>query len=661
MNRPSRTDELPRSDGMNQSPNALSNDLTTNEDLNGVANGRHLRRSVSPPIQHAGLAGSSNRGGIGVNDGPEPDGREKVSVKEPATTRVGSISSARRPSQASAPPSSSHNNEGSGRGNGSITHDASALVDPGNYSTDIAAGASYRFKLLFVVLLSNCFAIFLQSMSIKLGTVSGRNLAAACRAFLPRWLNLSLYILAEVAIIATDIAEVIGTAIALNLLQPKISLVAGCAISIVDVFIVLIFCKPENGTRGGLRAFELLVVPLVLGVVVCFCIQLSMIDHTTNSIGDVFLGYLPSSALVQQQGLYQACGILGATVMPHSLYLGSGIVQARLREYDEKRGLLPPAEQQLSQPQIITAEEAEDGGSDDDDDNDGDEDRNNRFANHTASLQRHLYFAKSKAGEEDVTQKYTYIPSLAAIRHCYKYSVTEVAISLFTFALFVNSAILIVAGASLYQNADAIGADIFAIHDLLVTTLSPAAGTVFALALLLSGLSAGVVCTVAGQMVCEGAIQWTIAPWLRRLLTRSISILPSIVIAGAVGRDGLDVALNATQVVLSVVLPFVTAPLLWFTTFGKYMTVQPGSARFALRSRYKKGSDETSRSGVSNSVGNANNQERGLPDEEGGDIDGSQAPCKMANSWPTAILGLVIWIFITVLNIANLVLLGLGN
>ena len=131
MNCPSRTDELPRSDGMNQNPNALSNDLTTNEDLNGVANGRRLRRSASPPLQDAGFAGSSNRGGIGVDDAIEPGGREKAAFREPATTRVGSRSSARRPSQTSAPPSSSHNNEGSGRGNGTTDNAEGGALDAG--------------------------------------------------------------------------------------------------------------------------------------------------------------------------------------------------------------------------------------------------------------------------------------------------------------------------------------------------------------------------------------------------------------------------------------------------------------------------------------------------------------------------------------------------
>lgn len=160
--------------------------------------------------------------------------------------------------------------------------------------------------------------------------------------------------------------QVIGTAIAINLLIPQVPLIAGCAISIVDVMILLLFYRP-NGSMKGLRSFEYFVVALVLAVVVCFCIQMSLIEDTP--VGDVFRGYLPSSVIIEQQALYQACGILGATVMPHSLYLGSGTVQPRLKEYDRKMGFLTPDYMQ---------DEKEQGGTD----------------------------------------KVVYVPSLAAIKHC---------------------------------------------------------------------------------------------------------------------------------------------------------------------------------------------------------------------------------------------------
>lgn len=360
---------------------------------------------------------------------------------------------------------------------------------------------------------------------------------------------------------------------------------AGCAISILDVMIILLFYNP-NGSMRGLRAFESFVVLLVLAVVVCFCIQMSLIRDT--AVGDVFRGYLPSRAVVEQQGLYQACGILGATVMPHSLYLGSGIVQARLREYDVSKGLMPEGGPGPNSPSI----------------------------------------------SED-SEKAIYIPSLRAIRHCMKYSIVELATSLFTFALFINSAILIIAGASLYGSSQAAqGADIFAIHDLLAASLGRGAGVLFALALLLSGVSAGIVCTIAGQMVSEGALSWNVRPWLRRLITRSMSITPSIIIAGAVGREGLDTALNASQVALSVVLPFVSAPLIYFTCMNKYMKVLPGRARFAVE-------------------GGANHNNNDAPDKP--------ENVKMANSMPVVIIAAVIWLIIAAMNVANLVLLGLGK
>lgn len=438
---------------------------------------------------------------------------------------------------------------------------AVAYIDPGNYATDVQAGAETRYSLLFIVLLSNLFAIFLQTLAIKLGSVTGLNLAEVCRRELPRWLTVCLYILAEAAIIATDIAEVIGSAVALNLLL-HIPLVAGCAITVVDVLLLLLFYRPD-GSMTHLRVFECFVMLLVLGVMICFCIQLTYVHNATA--GEVMRGYLPSSTVINGNGIYLSCGVLGATVMPHSIFLGSGIVQPRLRQFDERNNVLP----------------------------------------------------NSPRYQLDAGDKYQ--PSVQAIRSCLKYSIAELATSLFTFALFVNSAILIVAGSALYNNANAASADLFGIHDLLSHSLAPAAGTIFALALLLSGTSAGIVCTMAGQMVSEGMLNWTVKPWIRRLVTRAISITPSIIIAGAVGRTGLDRTLVASQVVLSVILPFVSAPLLWFTCRQSIMTVTSTKQ------------------------------------------DGTRETVDMKNGWITTILAVAIWLVLVVMNVALLVLVGLGK
>lgn len=254
--------------------------------------------------------------------------------------------------------------------------------------------------------------------------------------------------------------------------------------------------------------------------------------------------------------------------MPHSLYLGSGIIQARLRSFDSSAG-------------NITSSSAA--------------------------------IPNSSSQEESSDTSGKYRPTLQAIRSCMSYSIAELAISLFTFALFVNSAILIVAGASLHGTPEAEQADLFGIYDLLSKSLAPAAGTIFALALLFSGTSAGIVCTIAGQMVSEGQLNWRVAPWLRRLITRSISITPSIIIAGAVGREGLSAALEGSQVALSVILPFVSAPLIYFTCRGKIMTVH----------------------------------------------DGDRA-VKMRNGWFTIVCAVLVWCLVVVMNVALLVLVGLG-
>ncbi|KAB2099617.1 Manganese transporter [Alternaria gaisen] len=582
MNCPSRVDPI-HMEGWNQNPDPLNADATTRADLDHMANARLQRDHKIDPAD-----GSAAE--IELRERHITKGDSKIKMKALDGQGNITVGEGKGPGAVTGSPS------GSPVGNaGRATNDwrmalrglsvraskilrkyatfigpgfmvAVAYIDPGNYATDVAAGATFRFKLLFIVLMSNIFAIFLQSLCIKLGSVTGMNLAENCKANLPPWLNYVLYVFAESAIIATDIAEVIGTAIALNILL-NVPLVAGCAISIVDVLIILIFYRP-SGTMRALRAFEFFIMALVLGVVICFCFELSKIKAP---IRDVFRGYLPSSTLVKPQALYQSCGILGATVMPHSLYLGSGIVQPRLREFDE--------------------------------------------SNNTAVVEI-----------DSINDQIKYKPSLAAIQSCMSYSIVELAVSLFTFALFVNSSILIVAGTSLHGLPEADDADLFSIHTLLSRSIAPVAGTLFALALLLSGTSAGIVCTISGQMVSEGQLNWTIKPWLRRLITRLISITPSIIIAGAVGREGLGKALEGTQVALSVILPFVSAPLIWFTSRSQYMNV----------------------SVLSDGDGTTNAE---------GDED---QHVQMRNHWITAVLALLIWSIIVVMNVALLVLSGMG-
>ena len=278
--------------------------------------------------------------------------------------------------------------------------------------------------------------------------------------------------------------------------------------------------------------------------------------------------------------LLQACGILGATVMPHSLFLGSGLVQGRLKEWDQTHShTIPPPAPSTSRP--------------------------------TASPR------SSTSSISDVPSE-KYRPSLRAIHACMKWSILELAIALFTLALFVNSAILIVAGASLSNSSSsaATNGDLFGIHTLLRTVVGSAAGVTFALALLFSGTSAGIVCTMAGQLVTEGQLAIAVRPWILRLATRSISLIPSLVVAACYGKEGIGKALTGSQVALSAILPVVSAPLIWFTCRAKVMSVR---------------------------------------DEQTGEMVG------MRNNWVVAAISVLLWIVIVVMNGALIVLSAMGK
>lgn len=465
-----------------------------------------------------------------------------------------------------------------------------AYMDPGNYSTGVSAGANNRFSLLFFVLVSNFMAIFLQSLCIKLGTVTGYDLARCCREYLPRRLNYVMWFFAEIAIIATDVAEVIGSAIALNILL-RIPLPAGVVITIVDVLVVLAAYKSDQPLANFIRFFEYAVAVLVIGVISCFVALLAYLPRETTPVGLVFRGFVPSKEMTENGGLSIATSIIGATVMIHSLFLGSGIVQPRLREYDAQHGGLAPMSVDSTEGKDLTIEE---------------------------KVTEYI--------EKD------YRPLFAAIKYCYKYSVIELVVTLMTFAVFVNAAILIVAGGSLYGTPQASGADLYAIHDLLLKILAPVAGTIFMLALLLSGQSAGIVCTIAGQMVSEGHLNWTCKPWIRRLATRAISIVPCLIISVCIGRPALSAALNVSQIVISLLLPPLMMPLIYFTCNKRIMRVE--KVRNDLVVPY---------------TGNGESGER-IPQES----DATEYH-QMENSWVTSIFLVVIWLFVSGLNIYSIV------
>ncbi len=356
---------------------------------------------------------------------------------------------------------------------------AVGYMDPGNWATSLAGGSRFGYALLVVALVSNIMAIVLQSLCARLAIASGRDLAQACRDAFPRPVAFVLWLLAEVAIIATDIAEVIGTAIGLNLIF-GLPLEIGVIVTALDVFLILYLQKL------GFRWVEALIIALLGVIAVCFAVQIALANPDW---GGVIRGFAPTTDIVTNPDmLYLALGILGATVMPHNLYLHSGIVQTRA--YGET---------------IAEKKEA-------------------------------LTFAT--------------IDSTVALM----------------FALLINASILILAAATFHASGQTDVAELGEAHNLLEPLLGVAvAPTLFGVALLCCGINSTVTATLAGQIVMEGFLRIKLAPWLRRLVTRAIAIIPAAAVTILYGTRGTAELLILTQVVLSLQLSFAVFPLVMFT------------------------------------------------------------------------------------------------
>lgn len=356
---------------------------------------------------------------------------------------------------------------------------AVGYMDPGNWATDIAGGAKFGYTLLSVILISNLFAILLQHLSVKLGVVAERDLAQACRDHFKPTTNFILWILCEIAIVACDLAEVIGSAIALNLLF-GIPITWGIAITGIDVFIILLL------QSRGFRWIEAFVGGLIFVIFACFSYE---ILASKPDIFPMLQGLIPTKQIIYDPSmLYIAIGILGATVMPHNLYLHSSIVQTRnyKRDRDGKKMAI-------------------------------------------------------------------------------KFATIDSSVALFL-AFFVNAAILIVASATFHNTGYQDVADIYDAHKFLDPLLGTSiASVVFAIALLASGQNSTLTGTLAGQIVMEGFLHIKLKPWLRRLITRVLAIIPALIVAILYGEKGTTELLVLSQVILSMQLSFAVIPLVMFT------------------------------------------------------------------------------------------------
>ena len=357
---------------------------------------------------------------------------------------------------------------------------AVGYMDPGNWATDLAGGSRFGYTLLSVIMISNLMAILLQSLALRLGIVTGRDLAQACRDHYSKPVAFVLWVLCEIAIIACDLAEVIGSAIALNLLF-GIPLTYGVLLTAFDVMILLLL------QNRGFRWLEAVVITLVATIGLCFAAE---IIFSRPDVAGIIGGFVPSAQIITNpEMLYIAIGILGATVMPHNLYLHSSIVQTRAYE-------------------------------------------------------------RTTEGKREAI-KFATIDSTVALM----------------FALFINAAILIVAAAAFHTSGNTEVAEIDEAYKLLSPLLGvSAASTLFAVALLASGQNSTLTGTLAGQIVMEGFLNIRLSPWLRRLITRLIAIVPAVIVTFLYGASGTAQLLIFSQVVLSMQLSFAVFPLVMFTS-----------------------------------------------------------------------------------------------
>ncbi|KZT08789.1 Nramp-domain-containing protein [Laetiporus sulphureus 93-53] len=566
---------------------------------------------------------------------------------------------------------------------------AVAYFDPGNWGTDLQSGSEFGYKLLFVVLFAGLIAVYMQVLSSRLGCVTGLDLASHCRLLLHdrpkhkllwRWLVLyPLYVASEVAIVATDLAELLGSAIAICLLFPRVPLWAGVLITAADVLILLAMRNPLDGKP--VRVFEIVIAALVFTVLVCMAV---VISNAGVHWGEAFDGFVPSHVLVTSSGLYNSVGILGATVMPHSLFLGSAFAT------QERETPQPPSDEEDKDKNILAKVETcePDAMSDIDSlvpTNAAGKSWKATLPRWRVELRPRILamrvwrktkecFRVSRIEDhpegEPKSHKERENKSLAFVRTHMNHGIVDMVLSLLGLAVVINALILILASAVFYygygQTGDTSPATLFDAYDLLRDNLGKPAAILFALALLASGQSSSIVATLAGQTVSEGFIRWRTSPVLRRLLTRCLGLIPSMVVAASLGRGGVSALLVISQVVLSIVLPFVVFPLLYLTSSKAIMSVKkptgPISRSVPSSSLSPGNADPTAiaRPATPSAAEGATTVEEVSPAQQV-DVEAVDEIVDFSNGKFTMGLGWLLWLLIVLANAYAIVTLALGE
>ncbi|CAO1632753.1 unnamed protein product [Parajaminaea phylloscopi] len=646
-----------------------------------------------------------------------------------------------------------------------------AYCDPGNWSTDLQAGSQFGYPLLFIILLTGVFGILLQILSLRMGIVCDRDLAVLTRMWVlglgkdradkshnaaaaaaaaaaadaaqakakaivnpasahasgndaapalsgkSLWahrarhtLLWTLYLVAEGAIICTELAELVGSAIALNLLFPKLPLWAGVLITSLDVFLILFIYRPD--TRS-IRVFEACIGALVLVVISCL---IALVVKVEPHWPDVFHGYLPSSAVIGPQALYVGIGILGATCMPHGLYLGSHFAMFE-REREQERECKHDEHEHEYQRSASHVESIEGPPA---------TTTRHRASSLLSTAQAHPprrgidglrhWIARRLPGidpvalgidSEDSPASRAPVPRPGSrsddddggvtlvrerdprsLSRRIVHSTIDVTVSMLAFAITTNSALLIVAAQAFYfgigedvgSGGTVVVGDLFEAFELLKAKLNHASAILFAIALLAAGQSASITVTLAGQVISEGMINWRTNPFVRRCITRGITLVPSFAVAIAVGRGGLDKMLVASQVALSMALPFVLVPLLAITASTDWMRVSvaqpPGDAgeqqqqqrqRPPLRRRlcswswWMRHSERT----LCSDEAPKQNARRDHEAADRGDADSSPAPSywyvHFASSWPMVAVTAAIYVIVVLADGFVIVTTAMGT